>query len=57
MPVPFPLAIYSSLTFQCKEGGFWFFHNKELVSFTVRCIENNTYEEPEVWPYCVPCKL
>ena len=52
----FPMDIYQSVTFSCKEGGYWFFSDREQVSFDIQCVENNTFNEPEQWPFCVPGK-
>ena len=42
------------VTFQC-DPGTWFEHDRDLLSYNVTCVDNNTLDW-EMVPICLPCK-
>lgn len=51
-----PVEFNSSAVYQCESTDIFFEIDKELDGYNVTCLEDGSWDLPEIWPICVPCK-
>ena len=52
-----PVEFNDSVSFVCQSENIFFELDKEMPEFNVTCLEGGSWDEPEIWPICLACKL
>lgn len=48
-----PVDFGDSVTYRCASPGLWFSNDRDQESFSIRCREDGTFEEPDRWHTCI----
>ena len=46
-----------SAVYQCESDDIYFEIDKDLEGYNVTCLEDGSWDVPEIWPVCLPCTL
>lgn len=49
------IELHDNITISCLPNN-WFYHDRNLRTFSVQCLENNTFDYPTDWYWCVSGK-
>ena len=48
------------VSYVCSSGGegeeLFFEWDRDMAEYNVSCLEGGTWDQPAVWPVCLPCK-
>ena len=51
-----PVEFYDNASYICPGDNLFFEWDRDMVEFNVTCLPGGAWEQPDVWPVCVPCK-
>ena len=52
-----PVHFQDNVSYTCHSDNLYFELDKEMVEYNVSCLEDGTWDAPEVWPVCLNCKI
>ena len=52
-----PVKFNDSVSFVCESENIYFELDKEMPEFNVTSLEGGSWDEPQIWPICLACKL
>jgi hypothetical protein len=50
-----PVEFNSSAVYQCESDDIYFEIDKDLEGYNITCLEDGSWDVPEIWPVCLPC--
>ena len=51
-----PVDFYSTVGYRCKNDSLFFEQDKDLVQWNITCLPGGSWQIPDLWPRCLPCK-
>ena len=52
-----PVDFYGNVSYVCEEEGLYFEWDRDMEEFNITCQPGGTWDEPAIWPVCVPCEF
>ena len=52
-----PVEFYENVSYVCQEDDTYFEWDREMTEYNVSCLPGGNWDEPEIWPICLPCKF
>ena len=52
-----PVEFHDNVSYVCQEDDTYFEWDKEMTEYNVSCLPGGSWDEPAVWPICLPCKF
>ena len=52
-----PVEFYDNVSYVCPGDDLFFEWEREMEMFNISCLPGGSWDEPNIWPTCVPCKI
>ena len=52
-----PVEFYENVSYVCQEDDTYFEWDREMTEYNISCLPGGSWDEPEIWPICLPCKF
>ena len=50
-----PVEFNSSAVYLCESSDIYFQMDKDMEGYNVTCLDDGSWDVPDVWPICLPC--
>ena len=52
-----PVEFYDNVSYICPGDDLFFEWDRDIEVFNISCLPGGSWDEPAIWPNCVPCKF
>ena len=51
-----PVNFTHNVSYVCKSDDLYFEWDRDMEEFNITCLEDGSWDAPDIWPICVNCK-
>ena len=52
-----PIEFHNNVSYVCESEDIFFEWDQDMPEFNVTCENDGSWNEPDIWPVCLPCML
>ena len=52
-----PVEFFSNSSYSCAAPDLYFEMDRDLESWNMTCLDDGSWDVPDIWPICLDCKF
>ena len=52
-----PVEFFSNSSYSCAAPDLYFEMDRDLESWNMTCLDDGSWDVPDIWPICLDCRL